>query len=211
MSDSVTALFYTPEHEPTILAWIVAIVIAYLWGAVPTGYIAVKKTMGVDLRDYGSGNTGATNVKRVAGNKVALFVLIFDFLKAFLPVVILKELFPTSYILHVMGGFAPVLGHSRSVFLGFKGGKSAISGLGGLMGLALIPSVLLGLLAFTIIKLTRIVSLGSIIAGSLAPVAMFVFKCPFPYTIYGFLTGYYIVYLHRSNITRLLEGRENKI
>ncbi len=211
MSDNIAVLFYTPEHEPTVLAWVVAATIAYLWGAVPTGYLAVKKTMGVDLRDYGSGNTGATNVKRVAGNKVALFVLIFDFLKAFLPVVILKSLFPNSYIMHVMGGFAPVVGHSRSVFLGFKGGKSAISGLGGLMGLAFIPSSLLALLAFTIIKLTRTVSLGSIISGALAPVAMFVFHCPFPYTVYGFITGYYIVYLHRSNITRLLEGRENKI
>ncbi len=211
MSDSVTALFYTPEHEPTLLAWAVSIVIAYLWGAVPTGYLAVKKTMDVDLRDYGSGNTGATNVKRVAGNKVALFVLIFDFLKAFLPVVIAKTLFPTAYILHVVVGFAPVIGHSRSIFLGFKGGKSAISGLGGLMGLAFLPSLALGVLAFTIIKLTRTVSLGSIIAGSLAPVSMYLFHCPLPYIVYGFLTGYYIVYLHRSNISRLLEGRENKI
>lgn len=185
--------------------------IAFVWGSCPTAYLVTKKLKGIDIREHGSGNAGATNVKRVVGNKAALFVLIFDFFKGFVPVVVAKILLPEALFLHVILALLPVLGHSKSMFLNFTGGKGAITGLGGVLALNPVAGILLGVFAFTVIKLTRIVSVGSMLTGVIAPVVFYFFKSPMIYIIYTAVCSLYVIYLHRSNIKRLLAGEENKI
>lgn len=193
------------------IVWALAIAGAYLLGSVPTGYLLVKKLKGVDIRDFGSGNIGATNVKRVAGNKAFATVLLLDFMKGFLPVLAVKWLLPQAPILHVLVAMASVLGHSKSIFFGFTGGKSAATGLGGIVGLAPIPGLLLAGLAFVIIKLGRIVSIGTMTAAVVGPILLYLFKAPLAYVIYSIIVALYVIYLHKANIGRLMSGTENRI
>lgn len=194
-----------------MLVYVLAVLAAYLIGSIPTAYIVVKQLTGQDIRQVGSGNVGATNVKRAAGTKPFIFVLIMDMLKGTIPVLISRALFPHLYLLHILVALMTVIGHSKSIFLGFAGGKSAATGLGGMLGLAPLPAVLLGLTAFSVTKLSRIVSLGSITASVLAPVLLYLFKCPLEYVIYSGVAGAYVIFLHKANIQRLLKGTENRI
>jgi acyl phosphate:glycerol-3-phosphate acyltransferase len=193
------------------LEHILFVIGAYLLGSIPTGYLVARQVAGIDIREHGSGNTGATNVKRVVGNKAGLFVLICDFFKGLLPVLLSIYLYPEAYIVHILTALAAVVGHSKSIFLKFGGGKSAITGLGGIIGLAPLPGLILGAFAFTIIKITRIVSIGTMITAVVAPILLFVMDRPFPYIIYTAVTGLYVIYLHRANIERLIKGTENRI
>jgi glycerol-3-phosphate acyltransferase PlsY len=193
------------------MVYLVAALLGYLIGSVPTAYLVVKQLTGQDIRQIGSGNVGATNVKRAAGFKPFLFVLLFDFLKGTIPVVASKILFPELPWLHVLVALATVIGHSKSIYLKFAGGKSAATGLGGFVGLDPVAGVLLGVIAYVIMRVTRMVSVGSIIASVLAPIFLIVLKAPLPYQIYAAVAGIYVIYLHKANIQRLLKGTENRI
>jgi acyl phosphate:glycerol-3-phosphate acyltransferase len=194
-----------------MVVYLVAALLGYLAGSFPTAYLVVKQLTGQDIRTIGSGNVGATNVKRAAGFKPFLFVLIFDFCKGLVPVLVSKALYPELYLMHVVVALTTVIGHSKSIFLGFAGGKSAATGLGGVMGLAPIPATLLGITAYTITKVSRFVSLGSMTASVLAPVLLLLFGSPLEYVIYAAIAGGYVIWLHRPNIQRLLKGTENRI
>ena len=194
-----------------MIEYVVAAGLGYLIGSFPTAYLVVKQLTGQDIRTIGSGNVGATNVKRAAGFKPYLFVLLFDMAKGMVPVWLSTQLYPNAYFLHILVALATVIGHSKSIFLKFAGGKSAATGLGGMLGLAPVPALLLGLLAFSITKCTRFVSLGSITASLLAPVMLYLFDCPWPYIGYAAVAGLYVIFLHRANIERLLKGTENRI
>jgi len=187
-----------------------ALLAGYLIGSIPTAYLVVRQLTGQDIRQIGSGNVGATNVKRAAGGKAALFVLFFDLHKGIVPVVLCKALFPHETWAHVLVALGVVLGHSKSIYLGFSGGKSAASGLGGLIGLSPIPALLTGLIAFGIMKATRIVSVGSLAACVIAPVLMLLFGQPLPYLAYTVLAALYVGWLHKANISRLRTGTENR-
>jgi glycerol-3-phosphate acyltransferase PlsY len=171
----------------------------------------VKQLTGQDIRQIGSGNVGATNVKRAAGFKPFLFVLLFDFLKGTLPVLASKMLFPDLSWLHVLVALATVIGHSKSIYLKFAGGKSAATGLGGFVGLDPVAGILLSVIAYVIMRTTRMVSVGSITASVLAPILLIVLKAPLPSQIYAAVAGIYVIYLHKANIQRLLKGTENRI
>jgi glycerol-3-phosphate acyltransferase PlsY len=194
-----------------MLVYVLAAILGYLIGSFPTAYLVVKKLTGQDIRQIGSGNVGATNVKRAAGTKPFIFVLIADLLKGTIPVLISQMLYPHLYLLHVIVAMTTVLGHSKSIFLGFAGGKSAATGLGGMLGLAPIPALIIGVSAFAITKLSRLMSLGSITASILTPFILYWFKCPLEYIIYGAVTAAYVIFLHKANIQRLLKGTENRI
>jgi len=193
-----------------IIPYLIAAVGGYLAGAIPTGYLVVKQQTGQDIREFGSGGTGATNVRRVAGGKAALVVLAFDLVKGLLPVLVSKWLLPDEHWLHVLVAFTAVLGHSKSIFLGFSGGKSAATGLGGMIGLAWAPALIVGLIAFLVVKFTRYQSLGSIAASFAAPVMLYLFHEPTPYTLYSILASTYVIFMHKANIGRLLSGTENR-
>ncbi len=200
-----------------IILNILTIMIAYLIGSLPTGYILVKALKGIDIREIGSGSTGATNVKRVLGMKAYIFVMVMDALKGVLPVLAAKYIeskigFTAQlHILPVLVSIAVILGHSKSIFLKFTGGKSVASGVGTILGLNPIVGLITIASWVVLTYFTKVVSISSIIVVLLTPIWMIVFKQPLSFIIYCLLGALYIVYLHRENIKRLMSGNENKI
>lgn len=197
-----------------IIEIFVAIIGAYLIGSIPTGYIIVKLFTGQDIRTIGSGSTGATNVKRVMGKNWFFAVMLLDALKGALPVVLAKifaTVFVSSGLIPVLCAIAVILGHSKSIFLKFSGGKSVASGVGTILALNWQVGLIIAAVWGVITYISKYVSLGSIIALSISPVLMFLFKEPIAYILYCTLGAIYIVYLHRANINRLLNGEESKV
>ena len=189
--------------------------IAYLIGSIPTGYLIVKTKTGDDIRKIGSGSTGATNVKRVLGKKWFFIVMILDAIKGAFPVVLGK--IAAGYagdkigIIAVLCAVFVIIGHSKPIFLQFKGGKSVASGVGTILALNPFVGLLIALIWGVITYISKYVSLGSIIALLISPVLMYLFKNPLCYIIYCVIAAIYIVYLHRENIKRLIKGEENKV
>ena len=190
------------------------IIVAYLIGSIPTGYLIVKSKTGDDIRTIGSGSTGATNVKRVLGKKWFFTVLLLDAFKGALPV-ILARLFVTAGahlgLAPVLAAVAVIIGHSKSCFLNFKGGKSVASGVGTILALNLAVGAIIAVVWAIITYSTKYVSVGSIIALFISPFLMYFFWAPPAYVAYCALGAIYIIYLHRENIKRLIAGNENKV
>lgn len=193
---------------------IIVFVTAYLIGSIPTGYIIVKAFTGQDIRTIGSGSTGATNVKRVMGKKWFFITLLLDAFKGALPV-ILAKLFATTFtgigLLPVVAAIAVILGHSRSIFLKFTGGKSVASGVGTILALNWQVGLMIALIWSIITYASKYVSLGSIVALAISPILMWWCKAPVAYIGYCALAAVYVIWLHRSNIQRLIKGEENKV
>ena len=190
------------------------IVASYLIGSIPTGYIIVKLFTGQDIRQIGSGSTGATNVKRVMGKKWFFIVMLLDALKGALPVA-LTAYYVTSYfdigLLPVISALCVILGHSKSVFLNFTGGKSVASGVGTLFALNWQAGLVIAVVWGIVTWISKYVSLGSIIALAIAPFVMWFLHAPIAYVIYALVAAIYVIYLHRENIKRLRAGNENKV
>ena len=197
-----------------ILQIVLTIVVAYLIGSIPTGYIIVKTKTGDDIRKIGSGSTGATNVKRVLGKNWFFATLLLDAFKGALPV-ILAKIFITAGakmgLAPVLAAVAVIIGHSKSCFLNFQGGKSVASGVGTILALNFPVGALIAVIWAVITYTTKYVSVGSIIALVLSPFLMYFFKAPIAYVCYCAVGAIYIVYLHRENIKRLIAGNENKV
>ncbi|HRU39518.1 MAG TPA: glycerol-3-phosphate 1-O-acyltransferase PlsY [Candidatus Goldiibacteriota bacterium] len=197
-----------------VLAAILFIAGAYPAGSIPTGFIAVKAMTGKDIRKTGSGNIGATNVKRVLGMKWFLIVLFLDALKGFLPVFFCAMFLAEKYpFMPVLTGMAAILGHTFTVFLGFKGGKGVATSLG--VFLAIAPLSLLTALAVfvTLLLMFGYISLGSIVSAALLPVFVFIYSegSQPQLTLALAVSGAaFIIYKHKDNIKRLMEGTENK-
>ena len=189
-------------------------IVAYIIGSIPTGYLIVKAKTGQDIRTVGSGSTGATNVKRVLGKNYFFLVMLLDALKGALPVVLAK-LFATVGIslglAPVIAAVAVIIGHSKSIFLQFKGGKSVASGVGTILALNWVVGIVIALIWGVITYTTKYVSVGSIIALVISPFVMYFLGAPIAYVAYCALGAIYIVYLHRENIKRLINGNENKV
>ncbi len=196
-----------------IVQTLITVVIAYIIGSIPTGYLIVKHFKGEDIRKIGSGSTGATNVKRVMGKKWFFITLFLDMFKGMLPV-LLAAYFMTAFadlgLLPVLAAVAVLIGHSKSIFLGFTGGKSVASGVGTILALNWIAAVVFGLVWVVITKTSKYVSLGSIIAIWSTPITMFLTGSPIAYVVYAVVGAIYITYLHRENVQRLVKGVENK-
>ena len=197
-----------------ILQSVIFITIAYLIGSIPTGYLIVRSKTGQDIRTIGSGSTGATNVKRVLGKKWFFTVMVLDAIKGALPV-FLAQHFGTAAtsigLLPVLAAVAVIIGHSKPCFLGFKGGKSVASGIGTILALNFFAGIAIAIIWGIITYITRYVSVGSIIALAVSPLLMYCFCSPAAYVVYCILGAVYIIYLHRSNIQRLMAGNENKV
>jgi len=187
-------------------------VTAYLIGSIPTGYLIVKFKTGQDIRNVGSGSTGATNVKRVLGKNWFFIVMILDALKGALPVVIAKYALSDRYgILALLASLFVILGHSKPLYLQFKGGKSVASGVGTILALNWMVGLSIAVIWATITYMSKYVSLGSVIALALSPFLMYLFHNPAGYIVYCAIAAIYIIYLHRENIKRLIKGEENKV
>ncbi len=198
------------------------ILLSYLIGSIPTSILAGKLLKGIDIRQHGSGNAGATNVFRVLGWKAGITVLLIDIMKGVVPTVWvyqigLADLSWQPINAQICAGLAAVFGHIWTVFAGFKGGKGVGTGAGMIIGLAPL-AVLIALLVFiTTVAVTRFVSLGSILASLTLPVVLFVERfalsqpVPNQLLVLSLFIPLLIIYTHRSNIQRLLKGEENKI
>ncbi len=192
--------------------------LSYLIGSIPTGYLIVKSKTGKDIREVGSGSTGATNVKRVLGKKWFFTVMLLDAIKGALPVVFFRFavqhgiMSPDLYDLSpVIAAIFVIIGHSKSVFLDFKGGKSVASGVGTIIALNWQVGLILALIWGIITFVTKYVSVGSIIVLILSPFFMFCFDAPVSYIVYCAIAAVYVTWLHRENIQRLIKGEENKV
>lgn len=187
---------------------------SYLIGSIPTGYLIVKLFKGEDIRQIGSGSTGATNVKRVMGKKWFFIVLLLDALKGALPVVLTVYNATVLYdigLLPVIAAICVILGHSKSVFLNFTGGKSVASGVGTLLALHWQAGLIIAAVWATITWVSKYVSLGSVVALALSPFIMWFLNAPAAYIVYAFIAAVYVIYLHRENIKRLKNGTESKV
>lgn len=197
-----------------IIQLILTALLAYVIGSIPTGYIVVKVAKNEDIRKIGSGSTGATNVKRVMGKKWFFIVLLLDAIKGMLPV-FLAQFLVTAYsnigLAPVIASICVILGHSKSIFLNFTGGKSVASGVGTIIALSPIVGFTTAGIWALITYTSKYVSLGSIIALAMSPFLMYLFNQPVCYIIYCGIGAFYIIYLHRENIKRLVKGEENKV
>ena len=190
------------------------LVLGYVMGALPNGVWLGKYFKNIDIREHGSKNSGATNAYRVLGPRYGIMVLIADALKGFLPPFLASRFGVSGNILLVIGVLA-IVGHSLSFFLNFKGGKGVATSLG--VFLFLIPNVTLALLIIFILVVyfTRYISLGSIIAAAALPILTAFSPIRnnvgrMPLIIMTLLIGAFVIWRHRTNITRLMNGTENK-
>jgi glycerol-3-phosphate acyltransferase PlsY len=210
-----------------ILQFIAVIIVGYLVGSIPSGVLLSKLFSKVDVREYGSGKIGATNVLRTAGKKAAALVLLLDLLKGALAVIFAGLIVGRNYLVigdefglgllvaQVLAALAAIAGHNWSIFLGFKGGRGVATFFGGLVALCPVAA-LFGSEVFIIgAGLTRFASLGSIagVVGTysiLIPLTIFN-GFPLEYLIYTLIGTVLIVVMHRENITRLLSGKERRL
>lgn len=187
----------------------IVVLLCYLLGSISFGIIIAKLVKGIDIREYGSGNAGFTNVLRVVGKCPSVLVLIGDTLKGVLAVLIGYHFGDTNYA--VIAGLMAMLGHAYPLFFHFRGGKAVATGLG--VTLTLAPDVTLIALAvfFLTVGISRYVSLGSILASISVPLMMLVLHKPLPIFLFGLIGAAVVLYRHKTNIVRLYQGTESKI
>ena len=182
----------------------------YLFASIPFGLLVSKYFYGTDIRSKGSGNIGATNVLRTLGAFPAILVLILDMGKGITAVFLARYFLGTDFSA-VIAGLVAIIGHSCSCFLGFKGGKGVATGLGVILMLSPLVTCLTVMVFALIVGITRYVSLGSVLGALLLPLLMIVFHQPKPYLYFACLAAAFVIYRHRGNIQRLLQGTESKI
>ena len=183
--------------------------LGYAFGCIPCSYLASKMMGHIDIRNYGSGNTGATNVYRVLGKKAGIIAFLGDFLKGLLPALIGNAI--AGQEAAAVAALFAVIGHCYPATLKFKGGKGVATSAGMIFGTSPLIGVILILLQFSILFLTRYMSLASIISATLFPVLVY-FSSPSPlYQIASVVMALLVIFRHHSNIRKLFKGEESKI
>ena len=211
------------------IASLVGLAVAYLFGSTPTGYLAGKLLKGIDIREHGSKSTGATNVLRTLGKWPALVVLLVDVLKGVGAIFFVRWLYPwfitssstappTAFELQTwlpwavcLAGLGVLLGHSRSIWLNFTGGKSAAAGLGVLLAMSWPVGLVAATVFGVVLAVFRIVSLSSMIAALTAIALICALEQPLPYRLLVIAGSVYVIVRHRANIQRLLAGTEPRM
>lgn len=188
---------------------IIFIFAGYLIGSIPTGYLIGKIFKGIDIRKYGSGNIGATNVYRILGKRAAIFTLVIDFAKGFTLVILAKQFI--GGILPILVGLAVICGHSWTIFLKFRGGKGVATASGVFFALFPLPMVFSAAIFFFLVIFTGYVSVGSLGGALLLPVTVWFFERSYLLTFLTIVVSLLIIFNHRGNIRRLIEGKENKL
>jgi glycerol-3-phosphate acyltransferase PlsY len=191
------------------LPWLVA---SYLLGAVPTSYLAARLFRGIDLREHGSRNLGATNLYRVLGWRYAVPVGLLDAAKGLVPVLVFAPRVSSSELFALICGLVAVVGHVFSVFVGFKGGKGVATAAGVMLGLTPAALGVAVLVWAALVYLTGYVSVGSIVAAAVFPLAVYLLEPPDrPAMLWlDIAVAAAIVWFHRGNIKRLFQGTENR-
>ncbi len=198
-----------------MVAWIAVVAAAYLLGSVPSGLLIGRLVFGIDVREYGSRRTGATNVLRTVGKGAAGAALALDLLKGALSVLLAQVVLPQEPWLHVLAALAAAAGHNWPVFVGFRGGRGVVVSAAALG--VMYPPVLLAIIVvgLAVVWRWRYVSLGSVLGAAVAPALML--ACfvrgliPLPYLVYTVAAAALIIASHRDNISRLLAGTEARV
>jgi len=182
--------------------------VTYFIGAIPSGYLIAQRLRGIDIREHGSGNPGATNVYRVVGKKAGLLTLALDVLKGFLPVLFVRFVYPREAGTAALCGLTAIAGHNWSPFLNFKGGKGVATSGGVFLALLPIPTIA-SVAAFGLtVKKTKHISAGSLAAAVTLPMAAFIIPTIQLYRFAAVVVGIVVILKHKSNIQRLREGTE---
>ena len=193
-----------------MISVIVALLAAYLLGAVPFGYLLVKWKTGADVRTSGSGNIGATNVLRTTGRAAGVATLLLDIAKGYLAVWLAGRLTEGNVWWMSAAALAVMAGHAFPIFLGFKGGKAVASFVGAFLRLTPVPLAAVLVVFVVTVAVSRHISLGSIIAAATFPFAVWLILHPaWVEVAAALLAGGFIVYRHKENIQRLRAGNEN--
>lgn len=188
-----------------------SIVIAYLLGAVNFSFL-FGKLRGIDIRNHGSGNAGATNTLRVLGKGPGILVFILDVLKGVAAVLIGRwAASPDQLWVPVLCGLLAIVGHNWPVYFGFRGGKGVATSIGAMLTLAFVPTLAACLIAVAVIAATRYVSLGSLLIALLTPLMLLLFHRPAELIWASIVICLFSFFRHRSNIVKLVQGRENKL
>jgi glycerol-3-phosphate acyltransferase PlsY len=186
------------------------IVVAYLMGSVPFGYLIVRGRIGADIRTTGSGGTGATNVSRRAGKAAGVVTLVLDALKGAAAVLVAKTVTGNDWIV-AAAAIAVIVGHIFPVWLGFRGGKGVATGAGVFLVLAPVAVLCAGVVFLAIVFATRYVSLGSIVGAATIPLFVWLLNDSRSLLIAAGVGALLIVFAHRGNIGRLVHGTEAQI
>jgi glycerol-3-phosphate acyltransferase PlsY len=191
------------------IPWLLA---SYLLGAIPTSHLVSRTFAKIDLREHGSGNLGATNLYRVLGWKYAIPVALFDIAKGAIPVLVFAPQVSDSELFALACGIAAILGHVFSVFVGFKGGKGVATAAGVMLALTPLALAVAATVWTVVVLLTGYVSLGSIAAAAVLPLAVYLLESPrTPELLWmDTVVAAGVIFLHRRNIQRLLKGTENR-
>lgn len=190
---------------------IIAIVISYLLGSVSFSVVIAKWMKGIDIRQHGSGNAGATNTLRVLGKGPAIGVLALDVLKGMGAVWLGKWLGADNGWIPVLCGIAAIVGHNWPVYFRFKGGKGIATTIGVMATLSFLPALFAGIIAILSIVFTRYVSLGSLLFTGLLPIFIVLLGRPWEVFWASLLLCIFAFVRHRSNIVKIVQGKENKI
>jgi glycerol-3-phosphate acyltransferase PlsY len=196
-------------------------IICYLLGSIPTGYLFGRCLRGIDVRQFGSGNLGATNVGRILGKRIGIIVLLLDIAKGVSAIFLAKVFYPgagpVSFTLFLcLCAAAAVAGHNWTIFLQFKGGKGIATSLGVLIGLAVMIDRFIWLVGAVIVLWavvffsTGFVSLASVAASVLLPVFSVIFRLPAELVVFMSVLAAMSVYRHKANIHRLIQRKENR-
>ena len=209
-----------------VAQYLTAVIVGYLLGSIPFGLLIAKQTANVDVRKFGSGKTGATNVMRTAGKKAAAVAAILDLSKGALAVLFAGLIVGNSYLVvgsfglgsilaQVLAAAAAVAGHNWSVFLKFRGGSGVATFFGGLIALCPVVALFGGEIIIIGASLTRFASIGSIagVVGTYAILVPLTVLNGFPleYLVYAMLGTFMVIVMHRGNIARLITGKERKL
>jgi glycerol-3-phosphate acyltransferase PlsY len=214
LAAAVIAAFFTLGDQPPAVQYAVVALLSYLLGSIPVGYLLLRARSGVDVRDYGSGRTGMSNVLRTGGGKLAAVTLTMDIAKGALAVVLARYLTGANGA-EVAAGLLVLVGHNWPIFLQFKGGRGILTALGGLSVMAPVPAVIATITFLVITFLSRYISLGSIIGvlfgcfSLLALVLVGVYSSA--YALYALVGTVIIIWQHRDNIRRIYQGNERRL
>lgn len=195
------------------MQYIIPLVLSYLIGSISFSVVIGKFILGIDVREHGSGNAGATNTLRTLGKTPAIAVLALDLFKGVLAVWIAKWIVPEELWVAAASGVLVVVGHNWPLYFGFKGGKGVATTLGVAATLCFLPTLIASIIIVAIIALTRYVSLGSLVFATVLPVLIWLLYDPVPLEILyvSFIFTVFTYVRHRKNIANLLRGEENKL
>ena len=215
LAAAVAGTFLFLGDQPLPVQYAVIAALSYLLGSVPWGYMLLRLRTGEDVRDYGSGRTGMTNVLRTGGGKIAAVTMTLDVAKAVLAVLLARAVIGSTEA-DVAAGLLVLVGHNWPVFLQFRGGRGILTGLGGILMMAPIAAAIATVTFLIITFVSRYVSLGSMIGvtiGCLSLLAMTLVVEIYSsvYALYAFIGGAIIIWQHRDNIQRIRQGNERRL